>query len=187
MLVGVPKEIKPQEYRVGLTPAAVREYVAAGHDVIVESGAGEGIHADDATYEAGGGRTGALAERDQPVKSGGKGVELRIGQGRPPVAGARHPVAARLRQNRAGWRPRSAIMPDVANGPFREASPHGRGLPPGGGFGPPRSAGPGAPGPATGFICNGPHDSYSPRRFPGSKRMTGARGDFLRCGPYKRS
>ena len=33
MRIGVPKEIKPQEYRVGLTPAAVREYVAAGHEV----------------------------------------------------------------------------------------------------------------------------------------------------------
>ncbi|MGX1306861.1 alanine dehydrogenase [Amorphus suaedae] len=62
MLVGVPKEIKPQEYRVGLTPASVREYVAAGHDVIVESGAGEGIHADDATYEAAGARIVADAK-----------------------------------------------------------------------------------------------------------------------------
>ena len=62
MLVGVPKEIKPQEYRVGLTPASVREHVAAGHDVIVESGAGEGIHADDATYEAAGARIVADAK-----------------------------------------------------------------------------------------------------------------------------
>lgn len=35
MLIGVPKEIKVHEYRVGLTPEAVREYVAAGHDVLV--------------------------------------------------------------------------------------------------------------------------------------------------------
>ena len=40
MRVGVPKEIKIQEYRVGLTPGAVREYVAAGHQVTVETGAG---------------------------------------------------------------------------------------------------------------------------------------------------
>lgn len=39
MRVGVPKEIKVQEYRVGLTPGAVREYVAAGHQVMVETGA----------------------------------------------------------------------------------------------------------------------------------------------------
>ena len=50
MQVGVPKEIKSQEYRVGLTPGAVREYVAAGHEVIVERGAGEGINADDSVY-----------------------------------------------------------------------------------------------------------------------------------------
>jgi alanine dehydrogenase len=45
MLVGVPKEIKAQEYRVGLTPGAVREYVAAGQRVMVETGAGGGIGA----------------------------------------------------------------------------------------------------------------------------------------------
>ncbi|MDQ4419892.1 alanine dehydrogenase [Sphingobium sp. DEHP117] len=50
MLVGVPKEIKKQEARVGLTPAAVREYVAHGHTVLVETGAGAGIGADDAAY-----------------------------------------------------------------------------------------------------------------------------------------
>ncbi|MEM6857757.1 MAG: alanine dehydrogenase [Pseudomonadota bacterium] len=51
MLVGVPKEIKNHEYRVGLTPEAVREYVAHGHRVIVESGAGAGITKTDAEYE----------------------------------------------------------------------------------------------------------------------------------------
>lgn len=56
MLVGVPKEIKKQEARVGLTPAAVREYVARGHDVLVESGAGQGIGAGDEDYLAAGAR-----------------------------------------------------------------------------------------------------------------------------------
>ncbi|NDH42020.1 MAG: alanine dehydrogenase, partial [Gammaproteobacteria bacterium] len=41
MLIGVPKEIKAQEFRVGMTPAGVRELVAAGHRVIVEAGSGE--------------------------------------------------------------------------------------------------------------------------------------------------
>jgi alanine dehydrogenase len=50
MLIGVPKEIKKQEGRVGLTPAAVREYTARGHDVLVETGAGDGIGAEDAQY-----------------------------------------------------------------------------------------------------------------------------------------
>ena len=54
MRVGVPKEIKNNEFRVGLTPAAVREYVAQGHTVQIEKGAGEGIHASDQDYLAAG-------------------------------------------------------------------------------------------------------------------------------------
>jgi alanine dehydrogenase len=54
MRIGVPKEIKPHEYRVGLTPGSVREYVAAGHRVIVEAGAGAGIGADDEAYRKAG-------------------------------------------------------------------------------------------------------------------------------------
>jgi len=54
MLVGVPKEIKSGEARVGLTPGAVGEYVARGHRVLVETGAGAGIDAgDDAYVQAG--------------------------------------------------------------------------------------------------------------------------------------
>lgn len=52
MLVGVPKEIKTHEYRVGLTPESAREYVAAGHRVIVETGAGMGISKSDEDYTA---------------------------------------------------------------------------------------------------------------------------------------
>jgi|SRR5579859_2001116 len=54
MIVGVPKEIKTHEYRVGLTPGAVREYVAAGHRVLVETQAGAGIGADDEIYRTAG-------------------------------------------------------------------------------------------------------------------------------------
>jgi alanine dehydrogenase len=54
MLVGVPREIKDHEYRVGLTPSAVRELVAHGHKVIVQAGAGEAIDLDDAHYQAAG-------------------------------------------------------------------------------------------------------------------------------------
>jgi len=54
MLVGVPKEIKNHEYRVGLTPEAAREYIAAGHSVVVESGAGAGISKGDDDYRAAG-------------------------------------------------------------------------------------------------------------------------------------
>ena len=54
MLVGVPREIKTREYRVGMIPASVRELVHHGHEVVVESGAGAGIGASDAVYEAAG-------------------------------------------------------------------------------------------------------------------------------------
>jgi alanine dehydrogenase len=54
MRIGVPTEIKIHEYRVGLTPASVREYVGRGHEVLVQSGAGWGIVADDAAYRAAG-------------------------------------------------------------------------------------------------------------------------------------
>ncbi len=50
MLVGVPKEIKTHEYRVGLTPSSVREYVAQGNPVIIQSGAGDGIGASEEDY-----------------------------------------------------------------------------------------------------------------------------------------
>ena len=54
MRVGVPKEIKVHEYRVGLTPASVAELVAAGHDLFVEAGAGEGIDCPDNAYRKAG-------------------------------------------------------------------------------------------------------------------------------------
>lgn len=54
MLIGVPSEFKTHEYRVGLTPASVREYRSSGHRVLVQSGAGTGIHADDEDYRRAG-------------------------------------------------------------------------------------------------------------------------------------
>jgi len=54
MRVGVPKEIKNHEYRVGLTPASVAELVAAGHGVVVETSAGMGIDCPDAAYKKAG-------------------------------------------------------------------------------------------------------------------------------------
>lgn len=50
MRIGVPREIKNHEYRVGLTPASVAELVAVGHDVIVQTGAGLGIDFEDNDY-----------------------------------------------------------------------------------------------------------------------------------------
>ncbi|MBO9434127.1 alanine dehydrogenase [Ruegeria sp. R13_0] len=54
MKIGCPKEIKPQEFRVGMTPNAAQEAVARGHDVLIESGAGIGAGFDDAAYVAAG-------------------------------------------------------------------------------------------------------------------------------------
>src|SRR5437763_7872397 len=62
MKVGVPKEIKTHEYRVGLTPGAVREYVRAGHAVLVESNAGDGIGAADDAYRKAGADIAATAD-----------------------------------------------------------------------------------------------------------------------------
>jgi alanine dehydrogenase len=64
MKIGVPKEIKNHEYRVGLTPASVREFVAHGHSVMVQSGAGAAIGLDDAQYRAAG---ATLADTAQEV------------------------------------------------------------------------------------------------------------------------
>jgi alanine dehydrogenase len=61
MRIGVPKEIKVHEYRVGLVPAGVRELVTAGHEVLVESSAGNGIGVDDAQYRAAGATIAASA------------------------------------------------------------------------------------------------------------------------------
>src|SRR5690349_11980763 len=62
MRIGVPKEIKNHEYRVGLTPAGVRELKAHGHDVLVEKSAGAGIGLADEEYVKAGGRIVATAQ-----------------------------------------------------------------------------------------------------------------------------
>jgi alanine dehydrogenase len=54
MRIGVPKEIKNQEYRVGLTPGAITELTHAGHSVLLEAGAGEGIDVGNMEYKAAG-------------------------------------------------------------------------------------------------------------------------------------
>lgn len=64
MRIGVPKEIKNHEYRVGLTPASVNELTARGHQVLVQSGAGASIGLEDAQYQQAG---AALAPNAQQV------------------------------------------------------------------------------------------------------------------------
>jgi alanine dehydrogenase len=60
MKIGVAKEIKTDEYRVALTPAGARELVERGHDVTVETGAGDGSSFPDGAYEAVGARIGSV-------------------------------------------------------------------------------------------------------------------------------
>jgi alanine dehydrogenase len=62
MKIGVAKEIKSDEYRVALTPAGARELVRHGHEVLVETGAGEGSAFFDEAYEAEGARTVSVDE-----------------------------------------------------------------------------------------------------------------------------
>lgn len=62
MHLGIPKEIKPQEFRVGITPAGARELIANGHTVSVQSSAGVGIGFDDDHYRGAGARVLESAE-----------------------------------------------------------------------------------------------------------------------------
>jgi len=62
MLIGVPKEIKTLEYRVGLVPSSVVEFVRNGHEVLVETGAGAAINFTDDVYIAAGAKIAASAE-----------------------------------------------------------------------------------------------------------------------------
>ena len=56
MVIGVPKEIKTNENRVGVVPAGVEAFVRAGHEVVVETGAGHGSGFADEAYETAGAR-----------------------------------------------------------------------------------------------------------------------------------
>jgi alanine dehydrogenase len=61
MRIGVPKEIKVLENRVGLVPGSVREAVTNGHEVLVEHNAGQGIGRDDDAYRRAGAKIAATA------------------------------------------------------------------------------------------------------------------------------
>ncbi|MEA2368770.1 MAG: alanine dehydrogenase, partial [Thermoleophilaceae bacterium] len=89
MKVGVPTEIKPDEYRVAITPAGVRELASHGHDVLIQSGAGDGSLIDDDDYVAQGARivadAGAVFEEAELVlkvkePQAGEAEMLREGQ-----------------------------------------------------------------------------------------------------------
>jgi len=76
--IGVPKEIKTDEYRVALTPAGARELIQRGHDVLIETTAGEGSAFSDEQYERAGasivsveeawGQTDLLLKVKEPIE-----------------------------------------------------------------------------------------------------------------------
>jgi alanine dehydrogenase len=68
VIIGVPKEVKTHEYRVGLTPTSVRELAALGHKIVIEQNAGAGIGAADSAYEKAGAQVGNPWEAELVVK-----------------------------------------------------------------------------------------------------------------------
>jgi len=74
MRVGVPSEIKPGEYRVGVTPSAAREYVAHGHTVLVQTGAGLGAGYGDEAYT----RAGATIAPDAAAVFSGSDMIVKV-------------------------------------------------------------------------------------------------------------
>lgn len=79
MLLGVPKEIKTLEYRVGLVPASVREIISCGHQVIVETGAGVGIGLTDEHYQ----HVGATIVDDAKTVFGNADMIIKVKEPQP--------------------------------------------------------------------------------------------------------
>jgi alanine dehydrogenase len=79
MKVGVPREIKEDEYRVAITPAGVREMVEHGHEVLIEAGAGEGSSIADADFEA----QGALLAPDAEAVFGEAEMVIKVKEPQP--------------------------------------------------------------------------------------------------------
>ena len=88
MKVGIPTEIKTDEYRVAITPAGVRELAARGHEVLIQAGAGEGSAIDDLEYVAQGativpdaedvfGRRELVLKVKEPQADGGRAAARR--------------------------------------------------------------------------------------------------------------
>ena len=94
MLIGVPKEVKTHEYRVGLVPGSVRELAHRGHEVVVEAAAGAGIGFDDRAYEAAGARI--LADAAELFAAAEMIVKVKEPQPRGVGAAAPRPDAVHL-------------------------------------------------------------------------------------------
>jgi alanine dehydrogenase len=88
--IGVPTEIKPDEYRVALTPTGVRELVDRGHEVLIESAAGEGSSISDADFE----RQGARIQPDAEAVFGEAELILGVKEPQPEEVGLLRPEHA---------------------------------------------------------------------------------------------
>src|SRR5205823_8344411 len=84
--IGVPTEIKPDEYRVAITPAGVRELSAGGHEVLVQAGAGEGSAISDEQFEA----QGAVIVADAETLFGAAELVLKVKEPQPSEAAMLH-------------------------------------------------------------------------------------------------
>src|SRR5580704_15861957 len=91
MIVGIPKEVKDDEYRVAITPAGVRELTSAGHQVYVEAGAGEGTSMSDDEFV----RTGAQIIDDADDLWAAADLVCKV---KEPVASEYHRLGARAEQ-----------------------------------------------------------------------------------------
>ena len=86
MRIGVPTEIKPDEYRVAITPAGVRELSAGGHEVLVQAGAGEGSAISDEQFKA----QGAVIVADAETLFGAAELVLKVKEPQPSEAAMLH-------------------------------------------------------------------------------------------------
>jgi len=84
--IGVPTEIKPDEYRVAITPAGVRELTAGGHEVLVQAGAGEGSAISDEQFAA----QGAVIVADAETLFGAAELVLKVKEPQPSEAAMLH-------------------------------------------------------------------------------------------------
>jgi alanine dehydrogenase len=91
MIIGVPKEIKKDENRVALTPAGVRELTSAGHQVLIEQGAGVGSSIDDTDFVA----TGATIVKSVDDVWAGSDMILKV---KEPIADEYPRLGARKNQ-----------------------------------------------------------------------------------------
>ena len=140
MRIGVPKEIKNHEYRVGMTPAAVRELTSRGHEVFVETHAGDGIGLHDEMYTRVGAKIlqdrrrslrqrrhdregeGAAAGRDQAPDAGADALHLSPSRAR---SGAdQGPARIRRDLHRLRDRDGCARRPAAARADERGRGPH---------------------------------------------------------------